>query len=251
MDELSGSESGTPAPDQAGLADRPDTQATGEADNSRDPGPAETLTREEYARQIRDRPPAGQDNAQDHETSAGRGPETTQATELAEPRSRLEVADEARAGTVRPIDRSLPDAPGGQGHADGQDGSYGRFSVVQADRTMGDVTPAGIGLKPTGEQLRDMESDKLARGDRFRKNVYERVDDIQDSTEKTAGTLQGLLGAHRPTGQDVTFTAQPAIDAPAPPPADAGNIATAGLALGLLADRAIHWARDLLRRPKG
>jgi hypothetical protein len=49
----------------------------------------------------------------------------------------------------------------------------------------------------------------------------------------------------------VTFTGQPLIDAPTPPPADAGNIATAGLALGLLADRVIHWAADALRRPKG
>jgi hypothetical protein len=70
-------------------------------------------------------------------------------------------------------------------------------------------TPAGIGLKPDGDKLGRMESDLLSRGDRFRRNVYERVEDIQDATEKTAGTLQGLLDAHRPTGHDVTYTAQP------------------------------------------
>ena len=74
--------------------------------------------------------------------------------------------------------------------------------------------PGRIGRKPTGEQLRDMESDKLSRGDRFRKKVYERADDIQDVTEKNASTLQGIFGAHRPAGQDVTYTAQPAIDRP-------------------------------------
>jgi hypothetical protein len=123
--------------------------------------------------------------------------------------------------------------------------------VAEADRTIGDTTPAGIGLKPDGDQLRRLESDRVARADRFRKNVYDRVEDIQDATEKTAGTLQGLLDAHRPTGQDVTYTAQPAIENSSPPPADAGNIATAGLALGLLADRAIHWAMDHFRRPEG
>ena len=129
------------------------------------------------------------------------------------------VADEARAWTVRPMDRppddrgtlaetpagrqdrgsqaggkpgdtgqpaaaARPDAPGGQGgairqeHADGHDGPYRRLSVVQADRTIGDTTPSGIGLKPTGEQLRDMESDKLSRADRFRKEFYRKADDI-------------------------------------------------------------------------
>ncbi len=119
------------------------------------------------------------------------------------------------------------------------------------DRTLGDDKLTGIGLKPTGEQLRDMESDKLSRGDRFRRNVYERVDDIQDASEKNAGALEGFLGSHRPTGHDVVHTTQPTIEAPPPPPADAGNIATAGLVLGLLADRAVHLARERLRRSKG
>jgi hypothetical protein len=123
--------------------------------------------------------------------------------------------------------------------------------LTAEDRTLGDDTLTGIGLKPTGEQLRDMESDKLSRGDRFRRNVYERVDDIQDASEKNAGALEGFLGSHRPTGHDEVYTTQPTIEAPQPPPADAGNIATAGLVLGLLADRAIHQAREWLRRSKG
>jgi hypothetical protein len=193
-----------------------------------------------------------------------------EARPLAEPRSRAEVAAEARAAVVRPDERRSPDGggtvartpaggedrgrPGGeirQEHADGHHGPRYQVRAVEADRTLGDTTPTGIGLKPDGDQLRELESDRLARADRFRRNVYERVDDIQDVTEKTAGTLQGLLDAHRPTGHDVTYTAQPAYEASAPPPADAGSLATAGLALGLLADRAIGWARDHYRRPEG
>jgi hypothetical protein len=292
MGELSQPKSGSRAPDQAS---HPETQSAPQAAEARTRGPAETLTREQYARQVRDRSP-GQRGADARAQAAPDAPADAQQQgdrQLAEPRSRQEVGREARARTVRPHDRSVPDRrgtvaqspagrqdrgaparghpgdagrpgaagrpdgggrPGGgtrQEHANGHDGSPRQVSVVRADRTIGDTTPAGIGRKPTGEQLRDMESDKLSRGDRFRKKVYERADDIQDSTEKTAGTLQGILGAHRPTGQDVKYTTQPAIDRPVPPGADASSIATAGLALGLVADRLIRRVRDMFRQPKG
>ena len=94
-----------------------------------------------------------------------------------------------------------------QEHADGHHGPRYQVTAVEADRTLGDTTPTGIGLKPDGDQLRDMESDRLARADRFRRNVHERVEDIQDVTEKTAG--------HADT--------RPAI-ASSPPPADAGAL---------------------------
>ena len=152
-----------------------------------------------------------------------------------------------------------PDATGEQRgavrqeHADEHDGPDRRFSVVQADRTAGDTTPTGIGLKPAGEELLDMDSDKLSRGDRFRKNFYKQADDIQDVTEKNASALQALLGPHPSAGHAETAAAQPAIELPALPPADAGSIATAGLVAGLLADRAIHWGRQWLsdRKDKG
>lgn len=198
------------------------------------------------------------DQAVSRPEQAGGANTGTTDVELAEPRSRAEVADEARTQTVPP--EYLPSrdghrTPAGashQEHSGGHDGpDWRRVTVVQADRTLGDTTPVGIGLKPTGEEILDMESDQLARGARFRRNAYERAEDIQDVTEKTADTLQGLLGAHRPMGHDVSATVHPSIDAPAPSPADAGNIVMAGLVLGLLADRAIHWGRQRLERSKG
>ena len=64
--------------------------------------------------------------------------------------SRAEVAAEARARTVRHDERPQAD---------------GRGTVAQtpAGRTIGDTSPAGIGLKPDGTQLRDMEGGKLSR----------------------------------------------------------------------------------------
>jgi hypothetical protein len=101
--------------------------------------------------------------------------------------------------------------------------------------------PAGIGLKPDGDQLRDMESDKLSRRDRFRKELYREAKDIQDVSEKNVTDIASLLGPHPPAGHAETV-ARPSIEASSPPPVDAGSLATAGLALGLVAERAISWA---------
>jgi hypothetical protein len=68
---------------------------------------------------------------------------------------------------------------------------------------------------------------------------------------RTIGDTTPAGIGRKPTGQDVTYTAHPAIDAPVPPGADASSIATAGLALGLVADRLIHRVRDMFRQPKG
>jgi hypothetical protein len=214
------------------------------------------LSRSESGNQIPEASdgPSAEPGAAGHESDVGHEPEIMPAGDagLTEPRIGQEAADETGAdgdgfkGETRGEERAEAD------RADaGVSNWLDRFSVVEAERTLGDTTPTGISLKPTGEQILDMEGDTLSRADRFRKNVYERADDIKDVTEKTAGTLQGLLGAHRPTGHEVAITAEPAAETPPPQPLDAGSIATAGLVVGLLADRAIHWAREWLRRPKG
>src|SRR5206468_3685911 len=190
---------------------------------------------------MRDGSPARPGSSPDRADSSGREPQAVRVGggELAEPRSRREVADEAHARTVRsmegpppdgrgtvaqtPADRQdrdaraarhvaagQPDTAGRSGgatrqeHADGHDRGDHRFCVVQADRTIGDTTPAGIGLKPSGEQLRDMESDKLSRRARFRKEFYREADGIQDVSENTANDVTALLGRHPPTGHPET-----------------------------------------------
>lgn len=218
MDELSGPETSPPAEQADATATSPAGDSSGSSGETR---PAETLTRDQYARQMRDGPSVTQDRSPGRDETAERPSATTRAdvgapaAGLAEPRSRAEVAGEARGQEVLP---GRPDAPGGpdglsHDRSATNAGWEKRFTVIQADRTIGDTTPTGIGLKPAGEQLRDLESDRLSRGDRLRRNVCERADDIQDVTEKNAGTLQGLFGAHRPAGQDVTFTAQPSAEA--------------------------------------
>jgi hypothetical protein len=212
------------------------------------------------------RPPDQPEQARPAEAQAPA--EQHEARPRAEPRSRAEVAAEARAMTVRSNERPQADGrgtvaqtPAGrqdkssqgetrQEYADGPDRPSFPVRVVKADRTLGDTTPTGIGLKPDGTQLRDMEGDKLSRRARFRKELYREAEDIQDASEKTATDVAALLGPHPPAGHAETV-AVPSIEASSPPPVDAGSLATAGLALGLVAERAISWALDHLRRPKG
>jgi hypothetical protein len=229
------------------------------------------------------REPDAADEDDDYDED-GFGPESDAAIEARLDEADLPTRAESRADALRPDaddeddshathgadldaltaeDHAADPDEGGRSHtATGEvrvivQGQYGHdwpltvMHLDPEDRTVGDDTLTGIGLKPTGDQLRNIESDKLSRGDRLRRNVYERVDDFRDASEKNAGALEGFLGSHRPTGHDVVHTTQRAIEAPQPPPADAGNIATAGLVLGLLADRAIHQAREWLRRSKG
>lgn len=117
-------------------------------------------------------------------------------------------------------------------------------------RTLGDETPTGIGRKPTGGELEDLDGDRLSRADRFRKTFYKQADDITDVTEKNATALEAFLG-HRPSGGEAAVTGHYVMEAPQPPPADAGSIATGGLVLGILADRGIHWARQRAKQKRG
>jgi hypothetical protein len=124
--------------------------------------------------------------------------------------------------------------------------------IVQAGpevRTLGDETPTGIGRKPTGGELEDLDGDRLSRADQFRKAFYKQADDITDVTEKNATSLEAFLG-HRPSGGEAAVTGHYVMEAPQPPPADAGSIATGGLVLGILADRGIHWARQRVKQKR-
>jgi len=82
------------------------------------------------------------------------GGHDTGSQRRAETLTREEYADSVRAHG-RPIPR---DNDQERGERDGK--ASPRFSVVEAERTLGDTSPTGIGLKPTGEQLLEMKGDE-------------------------------------------------------------------------------------------
>jgi len=203
---------------------------------------AQGMTRSEYAEYMQQGPAAGEDDAlADDSLEAESGPQ-------------LKAPDQARSGT-EPL---IPD-DGGSGadttdlpvptrdavprqapvdqSTDENDNLYMRVGVVQAgpeDRTLGDTTPTGIGLKPTGEQLFRMEDDSGSYLEKLRRNVYERADDINDAADEYGGTL-GRLFEHPPTDTHTEVPSAPK-DVPSHQEhgVDGGHLATAGLVVGVL-----------------
>ncbi len=130
--------------------------ASGSRESDSKPGPAETLTRERYADEMHDGPSMGHDGSREYDRDAEREPEEARADisagadgQLAEPRSRQEVADEARSDTETFGSGAEPVRE----RADGHDHLDHWFSVVPAERTVGDTTPTGIGLKLASSPL--------------------------------------------------------------------------------------------------
>ena len=195
----------------ASLEDEPDR--TGSA-------VAEPLTREEYADAMRGN---GLDDG-NHERSTD--PDT-------------EPARDASAATVavthfhsefkdRPLDL----------YTDGT-----RWAAADTPRAQDAVSEKGDmpDRLPTGEELVDDAGESSSRLDRLRRDVYEESEDETDVLDKEANTFHDVF-AHPPTSSYEGTPAQPHIYAIQHSGIDAGSMATALFTLGLVIDRAVHWA---------
>jgi hypothetical protein len=134
-----------------------------------------------------------------------------------------------------------------------EDGHELPIAVVQAepeDRTLGDTTPTGIGLKPTGDQLLGLESDDPAesRLDRFLKKATEGADDLHDAIGSTAEAAYDFRTP--PSGAAHAYESQGNHDHPAPLDFQGVNDMVGGAALVAVAmvAAARHW---IWNRPKG
>jgi hypothetical protein len=92
------------------------------------------------------------------------------------------------------------------------------LSVTEADRTVGDTTPTGIGLKPTGEQLRDMESDNPSRShlDRLLDRALDRADDIHDAAGENAEAITAFRHPDSALPAHQAYTGHAGRDHPQP-----------------------------------
>jgi len=95
-----------------------------------------------------------------------------------------------------------------------------RFSVVEADRTLGDTTPTGIGLKPTGDQLLGMDGDKPPhnRLDRFIDKAFEDADDLHDGVGNIGEAIDNLRSAPAASGHSPSHDAYTVAVHDRPPP---------------------------------
>ena len=119
-----------------------------------------------------------------------------------------------------------------------------------------DKSPGGTSdLPPTGEQLVDMENDKLSRFEGLRRESEkeENLDGLHSEVEHDANTIQKWLQGRPPAGH----AEQPVLTSPQIGPevhhyeVDAGSLATMGLMLGVLGVEAVRWGHRRLETLRG
>lgn len=73
------------------------------------------------------------------------------------------------------------------------EGTYGSHlswtTLPPEGRTVGDTTPAGIGMRPSGEQLLDMAKDRGSRLDRGFGVLFDHADDLREDASEAAKEL--------------------------------------------------------------
>jgi hypothetical protein len=146
------------------------------------------------------------------------------------------------SGPAEPVVR--PDGPEQGDTADP------RFSVVEAERTLGDTTPTGIGLKPTGDQLIGLEDDKPShsRLDRFISKTFEDADDLHDGIGDLGEAVDSLRTAPTASGHSPSHDAYTVAvhDRPPPPPGPGVSDVVGSVAISAVA--ALAGVRHALSR---
>ena len=190
--------------------------------------------------------------------------------QLAEPRSRQEVAREARARPVRLDDGPVPDRRDTVAPAGGRPGDaarpgpavthfHGEFKSQRLDlytdgnrwASADSARPGQTAAKkgdvpvrpPDGQELIGGAADtNPSRADRLRSKLYDQSDGVLDVLEKNANIGQSIFD-RPPTGSyEGTPAHQPHIYETHSAGIDAGTVATSIFVLGLVIDRAAHRA---------
>jgi hypothetical protein len=251
-----------------------------DGDGSRWSDPAERaqgMTREDYADYAREAPAA---DTADYALGDGRDADGTGQLDDAQSEPESPWSDPASdaqgmtreeyAGHTRQGPAAADDAPGAGDSPSGQPSAEERAHLHEMyqdylsehgsgwdqgtnvvgdkpDRSPGDTSD----LPPAGEELLDMDSDKLSRFARFRKETYKEMDDILDVSEKDGGTISQLFD-RPPMGSHTEIPAgHPAIEQPPAPGLDGGHLVVAGLVVGIIGVEAARAVRNTMQKWKG
>lgn len=115
------------------------------------------------------------------------------------------------------------------------------------DQSPGDTTD----LPPTGEELLEMDNDKLSRFEKFRRETYKEIDDILDTSEQDSGTIEQLFD-HPPTGGHAEVpVGHPVVDQPPSPGVDGGHFVVAGMVLAIAGVETVRAIRHTVDKWKG
>jgi hypothetical protein len=248
---------------------QPERRAGNAADHDR----AEPRDRETYAADIRADHSAGE-HQEPADLRTGASPESSSASGD----RRADQASDDRATTWRQADEpttlTAVETPAREQYADsvrsgdppisagirqerGEEDSQPdpRFSVVEAERTLGDTTPTGIGLKPTGEQLLQMEGDKPSRSplDRFVAKAVEDADDVSDGMGHIGEAIKAdLQSGPGPSGNPRSYHAITSAvqDHPPPPGPGVSDVVGSITITGVAAVAAVRYVLSELRKDR-
>jgi hypothetical protein len=253
--------------DLDGTADGADHAGQGDGRQPRtDRQPAETLTRAEYADQVRARTsPIAQQETPRGTESGNDGPDTEDravgTAETSQPGPAPDQPSRAEPDASQERQESSPDQaddfaqPGSSSDATGDEPHWedawrlpdGRQVRVRMDGDRDWMHSGTAENLPTGEGLLSMEDDDAPRPEKLRRKFFDAdtVEDFLDAEKEGAKTVQDVLSPPQHTG---AHTLTPTIDiSPVPSPqVDAGDTLTGITVLALLGAEAIraaarHW----------
>jgi hypothetical protein len=104
------------------------------------------------------------------------------------------------------------------------------------DRSPGDIRDQ----PPSGDELLETAADDISRADRLRRELYRHSDEAQDAIEKNSNLVHDVFARPPASGHEISPVNTPYVSQPPQYSVDAGAVATAALALGILLDRGVH-----------
>ena len=153
-------------------------------------------------------------------------------------------------------EKGTPGSTEGQVNGHAQDGTDVPVTIEYLPpeaRTVGDTTPTGIGRKPTGAEILDMESDDRteSRLDRLFDEMVKEADDVSDGSGAVGEAIViDDRSAPGPSGHSQPYhaTTSTAPDHPAPPDPGASDAISSMTIIGVAAAVALRHAVSALRK---
>jgi hypothetical protein len=213
---------------------------------------AALLAAEDQLPEPRTRQEAAADTWDDTNSSQDGAPDTsTDATSASQPDASIEPSalnHEDEDGTPDPYEHQV------DVHTmDGTDVTVTVEDLPPEARTVGDTTPTGIGRKPTGDELIDMEGDDRtdSRLGRLFDETFKEADDVSDGSGAIGEAIViDDRSANGPSGHSRPYraTTSNSPDHPIPPDPGASDAISSMTIIGVAAAVAIRHALSALRK---
>jgi hypothetical protein len=251
VEEATASERRLPRDDPGteGSSSRADSRAGAAAANEAGSGQTEAKPREKGAELTG--PSTGQSGGETTAEAAKRG--TQESGEQA--RDTAAEDDEPRDIAVKASGKPLREHIDPVGAETGQqppEGSKDPFerTVRDKDAPWTDGVDTFDDL-PAGYKLAESDEDRTSKADRFRAKVYEKLDDIEDHSEKVTNAIDRVFGPRPPGHAEVRAANGPTVVDAHHADIDLGGAASTLLAVGIVGAEAVRKVHGKLKGQDG